>query len=138
MAMPARSAHPRRTARGRLAFALAIAVIAGLVWMHALGGGHDGTASHGGHDAAATADHRCAGHDRAPCPADPDRDHDPTCQTGAVGGPFTLAGPQPAGVPAAPARPLPTAPSPATAAVEAGTGSGCGPPSLAKLSISRT
>jgi hypothetical protein len=115
---------------------LVIAVLVGLVWMHALGGGHAAAGAMAGHGAAATAsaDDACGDHGgSSPCPDHPG----PVCQAGAVTGGIVLA-PAAATGTIAPSRPEPVRVSTATVAGDAGSGTGCGPPSLNMLSISRT
>jgi len=120
--------------------ALLVALLAGLLGMHALsplpaGGGPTPTAvwhveqhaQHSGHGDP----------DGQPLPGGHRQHSGPVCQAGAVGtsgvaGTAVLAVAvvqTPAGQPAA---------LPLTAAAEAAGGSGCGPPSLMALSVSRT
>jgi hypothetical protein len=123
----------------RLLGVLVLALLVGLVWMHALGGGHASASAMAGHNSAATAsaDDACGDHDgSSPCPDRPDHPG-PVCQAGAVTGGIVLA-PAASGGAIAPSPPEPVKVSTATVAGDAGTGTGCGPPSLNMLSISRT
>ncbi|HWG98965.1 MAG TPA: DUF6153 family protein [Pilimelia sp.] len=147
---PSGPTHPRRAGRHRATMLIIImAVVGGLVWMHALSDGHgdagNGGVRHGSADTPRTAhasvlaagpggeDHR----DTSPCPADRSGHPGPMCQSGAV--PAGIA-PAPPNAPAV-ALPPPTRSTPSlarTTAADAGAGTGCGPPSLTLLSISRT
>ncbi len=167
-AVPPRTLLPcgrRAPAEGWLArLLLLMAVVAGLVGMHSLGSpslaaaspGHT-TAIHSA-QAAAAAHHgvHTQGHTQAAeqpvghsdCPKDDHADHGgpcpnghghpgAMCQSGAPTAPGALS------VPALIATISSTLSerlvvSPTTAAAEAAAGSGCGPPSLSALSISRT
>ena len=137
MANVTRAGHHRSSGgrfTGAFVVAVVVAVVSGLVWMHALGGGHHRhTASHAGHGQQA-ADDVCTGHDTSrPCPTEPGNEH-PVCQSGPVTGSFTIAEPQPVGWPEHRSSPV----DPVSAALAVSDGSGCGPPSLTMLSISRT
>jgi hypothetical protein len=122
---------------------LVLGVLAGLLWMHALTVGHHDVASTlGSHPAAATDAHHgvagsnvCGHHDRSPHgPAKPLGHPTQVCQSSA---PTTGSAPT---VPDALALYGPAAiavPARWSPAAEAGAGTGCGPPSLTMLSISR-
>jgi hypothetical protein len=128
----------------RVTAGLTLAVLAGLLWMHALTvGHHDFAAPRGGHPAGAPDAHHgvaganlCGHHDGVPHgPARPLGHPAQVCQSAAVAAGFAPTvpdacawfGPAPVAVPA---RWSPAA--------DAGAGTGCGPPSLTMLSISRT
>jgi hypothetical protein len=114
-------------------------LVAGVVWMHAVSGGHHLPAAPLVDHSAGAADMPCDGHHSTPCPADPVDGHPgPLCQSGAVS-PGTASAAMPPLTGLAPSGPGDgTVTAAATVAAEAGSGSGCGPPSLTMLSISRT
>lgn len=133
----------RRARRGSVALPIGLAclvvgTIIGLVFMHALSGGHELLLPPGMPAHAATSPVADPCHDsdrRGHCPTDQPRHPGPMCQsTPATAGaviPALVRSPVPVAA-------LPTALLRDTAAGEVGAGSGCGPPSLTMLSISRT
>jgi hypothetical protein len=121
------------TVRRAVLAAFVLTVVAGLVWMHALGAGHRGSAVNPhGHAAVQVP---CEGHGSQPCPPAPSHHGGSVCQSGAVAQGYTVPAPQPAVSAGEPVRPMLSV---ATVATDAGVGTGCGPPSLTMLSISRT
>jgi hypothetical protein len=118
--------------------ALVVAIVLGVLGMHALTPSAP-LESHGvsGHEAVVT-DHpdcnRASRPDQTPCPDDTDGHPGPMCQAGAVAFALILPVPFGAGMPVAATTPRLTA----TVVEDAAHGAGCGPPSLTKLSISRT
>ena len=131
--------RPRGDAPARLCL-LVLAILAGLVWMHALSGSHH-TASHSTHPHPAVAHGTAAVspcpevYGSPPCPPHRPGRHSAVCESAAVPNPFVVA------LPASLHAGTQVDPGPNTAVVpatEAGTGTGCGPPSLTMLSISRT
>jgi hypothetical protein len=120
---------------------VAVLLVLGVAWMHTLAmapllaGGH--TDGHTGM-ATAAAPHCVAGGHGTPCHDPPHGDDHAAsmCQST----PPTTGGVHiPALTLSLPMAPLPTARAwPATVAADAAAGSGCGPPSLTMLSISRT
>jgi uncharacterized protein DUF6153 len=119
---------------------LGVVVVLGLVWMHGLSPrGHSHvTGLLDGHHAAATpvSDPGCESMDtHEPCPGDASHHAGGLCESGNV--------PTPAALPdlplaASPATETAAGVSATTVAPNAAAGSGCGPPSLTYLSISRT
>jgi hypothetical protein len=127
------AARPRSWSRP----GLIIALIAGLLWMHALGTGHHSApAAATGLVSSAIADPCQGGGSHRDCPSDLPEHPGPVCQAAAVpGGAAAMAVPdQGAGFAWAGTDP----PVRVTVATSAVRGSGCGPPSLTLLSISRT
>jgi hypothetical protein len=117
---------------------LILALVVGLVWMHALTAGqHRGAPSVVGYAESVAAVDACAGHGRpSECPPHQPEHPGPVCQAAAVPGVAVVAVPAPAVAAGrvSDLRPVPV--SAATAAGDAGAGTGCGPPSLTMLSIS--
>jgi hypothetical protein len=133
-----------RRRRSALVAGLVLGVLAGLLWMHALTLGHHGfAATLGGHPAGSPDAHHgvagtnvCGHHDGVPHgPAGPRGYPTQVCQSAAVAAGFAPTVPDST----AWAGPVPLAlPACWSPAAEAGAGTGCGPPSLTMLSISRT
>ena len=126
---------------------LVVAIILGVLGMHALAPsapleshGVSGHEAASGHVAVVTgpSDHpdceRASHPDQMPCPDDTDGHPGPMCQAGAVAFALMLPVPFGAGMPVVAMTPRLTA----TVVEDAAHGTGCGPPSLTKLSISRT
>jgi hypothetical protein len=116
---------------------LVVGTILGLVWMHALSGGHElpfaGMPSHSVMDSVADP---CPGPDGSGhCPGDQPQHPGPVCQSGPVTAGVTVTAPVELAVSVAPP---PVRVSGITVAVDAGAGTGCGPLSLIMLSVSRT
>jgi hypothetical protein len=112
--------------------AVVLATLAGLVFMHQVGGPPPGPAAHhhGGHGA-----HQRTVLVPCHCPDLPHGHPGQACQAKPPNGSTAVPAP-PAGLPAAPARPdRPLTPS--TADDDAAGGSGCGPPARAELAIWR-
>jgi hypothetical protein len=143
MTAMARRALIRRCC-SRLVAGLVLGVLAGLLWMHALTVRHHGfMAPPGSHPAAASDAHHgmagtnvCGHHDGVPHgPASPLGHPTQVCQSGAVAAGFAPTVPDACAWSGPPPVAVPARSSPAA---EAGAGTGCGPPSLTMLSISRT
>jgi hypothetical protein len=139
MATALSATQHREVVLRRVLCLVVLVLVAGVVWMHAVSGGHHAPAPLMDHSAGATADVPCDGHQATPCPHDPVDGHPgPLCQSGAVStGTVPAAMPPLTGL----APPVPgdeALTATATVAAEAGSGSGCGPPSRTMLSISRT
>jgi hypothetical protein len=114
-----------------------LALIVGLLWMHGLSTGHhDAGSAVGGLSSAAVTTDLCDGHDKPMhCPTDRGHHSTSVCQSPALGNGFTPAPPQAqTGASPSPGSPILVA----TTADAAGNGTGCGPPSLTMMSISRT
>lgn len=118
---------------------LIIALIAGLVWMHALSAGHqsDTVPAAGQVHSSAAADPCMNGDRHTECPVHLPEHPGPICQSGALpAGAAAVTAASTAGVRIEVIVPGPV--SAVTAALDRGAGSGRGPPSLTMLSISRT
>ncbi|HEX6074813.1 MAG TPA: DUF6153 family protein [Micromonosporaceae bacterium] len=131
----------RRGPRGCGRLALIVAILLGVLGMHAITSPvavHSGGFGHGP-AVAGQADHpgceRSAHPGEVPCPDDGTGHPGAVCQAGAVT--FASALPAPSD-PGTPVTPVSSSPLTATASEDAAHGTGCGPPSLTGLSISRT
>jgi hypothetical protein len=115
---------------------LVVALLFGVLGMHGLASPASGHGSRPEVTAGHSDCDRAAHSGETPCPEDDTGHPGPICQAGAVM--FALAMPVPPGT--VTSVPAPVAPSrlTATAAEEAAHGTGCGPPLLSELSISRT
>jgi hypothetical protein len=119
-------------------WALVLATLVGLVVMHQLAGGpHPVDHPHAAGAATVLAAHPPCPPGQGQCPDDPHGHPGQVCQPGTPSASTGTAAPAQPSVRAVPATPVAPV-SPRTAAGEAGHGSGCGPPSLTLLSISRT